>query len=640
MSLLMEALRKAEEAKRQMAAKKLEEIKQETPMSDAETSSVQELQALEEILEFDRDLEADFDAPTSPLRPAAFNLDIEDSFDFEVDEDFDLNNEASVADKPEVEELDFLQLDELSQFTSSRMQSNLKLDELESLEMKRAQENATDSPALASEDDSQNVPSSATFGLTLEDQTPNIERPSIIEVDQLTTIDETADLKSPPSPMAKDATVVEPIRATSNEASTSGSSEQSDLSAEDIESSGRASAKIAEESRKRESARAVFKAKQNGRDNTNRNRLIMVAVAIALFPLIGGGYLLLDAMGVFSTRSQFITPDNYSADERVFDSPLETAEATIVEEDVLTALSTEPLAAPSQEPEIAIVEPTIVAVETTPVPEQSAALVSEGPGSAVQSPIVLEAPVAEQQNIAPNGEVDTPAPTATADLPSAPETPVASETQSSAPINVVRTDNTEQVDPLLTQAYTSYRNNDFLGARARYQQVLREKPNNRDAMLGLAAVALRMDDFATARDGYIRLLELDPRDVHARAGLLETMPASDPVTLESELRGLFAAHPEVAQLAFALGNHFASQRRWSDAQQSYYDALLAAKASDNGPVSPDYAFNLAVSLERLNQLRPAYTFYQEALQQSELVAPSFDISVLRDRLDALQRALP
>ena len=105
------------------------------------------------------------------------------------------------------------------------------------------------------------------------------------------------------------------------------------------------------------------------------------------------------------------------------------------------------------------------------------------------------------------------------------------------------------------------------------------------------------------------------------------------------MKSLFEEHPDVAHLAFSLGNLYASQRRWNEAQQSYYDALLAAK-SGVGPVSPDYAFNLAVSLERLNQVRPAYSFYREALEQSREVNPTFDPRILRERLDALERMLP
>lgn len=215
-----------------------------------------------------------------------------------------------------------------------------------------------------------------------------------------------------------------------------------------------------------------------------------------------------------------------------------------------------------------------------------------------------------------------------------------SATPAPAPINITRSNAAPQVNAQLTQAYSAFRDQDYYAARALYQQALRELPNNRDALLGLAATSIQLGDVTGARATYSRLLELDPRDALARVGLMDSMPLGDSVQTESQLQSLKAEHPELAQLSFALGNFYASQRRWNEAQASYYDALLAAKAESGSAVSPDFAFNLAVSLERLNQPQPAFNFYREALEQSRTVNPGFDLRVLRERLDALERVLP
>jgi TolA-binding protein len=93
----------------------------------------------------------------------------------------------------------------------------------------------------------------------------------------------------------------------------------------------------------------------------------------------------------------------------------------------------------------------------------------------------------------------------------------------------------------------------------------------------------------------------------------------------------------VAPLAFALGNFYASQSRWTDAQQNYFNALSLAKAASatGALVSPDYAFNLAVSLDRLNQPKPASTYYQEALTLASQYPANFDLDVARSRIDKL-----
>ena len=336
----------------------------------------------------------------------------------------------------------------------------------------------------------------------------------------------------------------------------------------------------------------------------------------------------------FEVESAYNIPTSYEVDAGAYDDSLENE---VVQEDALPDLSDGQATTVTQGQEITETESVIALNHEVLTPaELQVATVEETAVVLEQTLVVPESSVTVQPSVQLSDTVIEYAEPSPYEQTLAPEP----EVQEATAISITRTDTSERVDPQLTQAYASYRTNDFIGARARYHQVLREKPNNRDAILGLAAVAMRLGDTTNARESYIQLLELDPRDVHARVGLLETMPSTDPVMLESELRALFAAHPEVAQLAFALGNHFASQGRWSDAQQSYYDALLAAKAGGNGAISPDYSFNLAVSLERLNQLSSAYTFYREALEQSEFVNPSFDIPVLRERLDALERALP
>ncbi|MDP2380954.1 MAG: tetratricopeptide repeat protein, partial [Pseudohongiella sp.] len=143
----------------------------------------------------------------------------------------------------------------------------------------------------------------------------------------------------------------------------------------------------------------------------------------------------------------------------------------------------------------------------------------------------------------------------------------------------------------------------------------------------------------SARSSYSRLLTLNPRDPFARAGMLETTSATDPIQRESDLKSLAAEYPDIAAISFALGNHYASMQRWHEAQQAYYNAMLTARTEGN-IISPDYAFNLGISLERINQPQAAYNYYQEARVLSQQHAPGFDSSVLEQRIRMLERALP
>ena len=98
----------------------------------------------------------------------------------------------------------------------------------------------------------------------------------------------------------------------------------------------------------------------------------------------------------------------------------------------------------------------------------------------------------------------------------------------------------------------------------------------------------------------------------------------------SRLKTLLAAQPQSAELNFTLGNLYARQRRWAEAQQAYFNAVAAD--ADN----PDYLFNLAVSLDQLRKPRPAAQHYRLALEAAARRPAAFDGEQVRRRLAELQ----
>ena len=83
--------------------------------------------------------------------------------------------------------------------------------------------------------------------------------------------------------------------------------------------------------------------------------------------------------------------------------------------------------------------------------------------------------------------------------------------------------------------------------------------------------------------------------------------------------------------AIALGNHYAVQARWSDAQAAYFKAYSA----DAG--EPDYAYNLAVSLDQLHQPKLALEYYRRALALAANRAVGFNSAQVEARIRELTR---
>ncbi len=181
---------------------------------------------------------------------------------------------------------------------------------------------------------------------------------------------------------------------------------------------------------------------------------------------------------------------------------------------------------------------------------------------------------------------------------------------------------------MLRNAYIAYRSGKLDEAQPLYLQMLDKDPRNIDALLGLAAIAQQRDEDLPAAQYYSRVLALDPRNAAANAGM-SALTTND--NSESRLKTLLREQKDSAALHFALGNLYAEQARWGEAQQAYFNAYMLE------PGNAEFAFNLAVSLDHLGQNKLAAQHYQRALQLDQPHSAGFDHAQIEQRVLELTR---
>jgi tetratricopeptide (TPR) repeat protein len=185
-----------------------------------------------------------------------------------------------------------------------------------------------------------------------------------------------------------------------------------------------------------------------------------------------------------------------------------------------------------------------------------------------------------------------------------------------------------QADIWLGEAYEAYRAGDNQLALMRYNQVLDVDPANRNALLARAAINMQDGQIESAIRDYKALLLANPTDSLAMSSLLAVTDYA-PRETESQLKLMMRDDPQSPYLNFALANAYGAQKRWQEAQRHYFTAL------QNNPDDPNYAYNLAVSLEHISQPSSAITYYQRALDNFTNGLATFNRDIVNQRLEML-----
>jgi len=186
------------------------------------------------------------------------------------------------------------------------------------------------------------------------------------------------------------------------------------------------------------------------------------------------------------------------------------------------------------------------------------------------------------------------------------------------------------IAPAVSEGYRLLQKGELAAARSAYDTALRSDQRNTDALHGLAVIALQQGRTDEADAIFRQVLEINPADASAQAGLIGLSNQGDPVAAESRLKSLLATQGEQPAAHFALGNLYARQQRWNEAQQAYFKAV----AGDSS--NPDYLFNLAVSLDQIRQPKLAAQYYGQALAAADGRPVAFDSAIATRRLRELQ----
>jgi Flp pilus assembly protein TadD len=238
--------------------------------------------------------------------------------------------------------------------------------------------------------------------------------------------------------------------------------------------------------------------------------------------------------------------------------------------------------------------------------------------------------------IAP-GMAQSPARNAT--RPPLPQSPIASPAAAQAGFSqfngapiISKRQLSATVDPEIMRGYKALQQNQFSQAREAYSLVLTRNATQRDALLGIAYAHHALGDTTQAIATLRQLVNLYPRDSDAISALF-LIAGGDLQEQETRLKQLLERSERPAALHYALGVVYFEQNRFGEAERAF------DRAFSMEPEQPDYAYNWAVSLDRLGRLREAARQYVVALNLANQTSSVFSREVARSRLRILTSAL-
>ncbi|MEM7468638.1 MAG: tetratricopeptide repeat protein [Pseudomonadota bacterium] len=183
-------------------------------------------------------------------------------------------------------------------------------------------------------------------------------------------------------------------------------------------------------------------------------------------------------------------------------------------------------------------------------------------------------------------------------------------------------------------AYSAYQQENFELSASLYQQALDIRSADTNALNGLAALALRNNDKERAHALYSQVLKLDPDNPTAATAIFQIEGGVGNRVTESQLKLMLDEGGDPGAINFALGTLYARHARWNDAQLAYFEAVR------HRPVNPDYLHNLAVSLDQIGQHSAALDYYKKALSAADEQSAAFNSTQVLSRIQTISSERP
>lgn len=180
-------------------------------------------------------------------------------------------------------------------------------------------------------------------------------------------------------------------------------------------------------------------------------------------------------------------------------------------------------------------------------------------------------------------------------------------------------------EKIIQDAYDAFLTGNIEAALFYYQEAIKKHPENRDAMFGVAVCYQMLGQNDDAIREYTRILKDNPEDQQSINNLIVLISGMDPQRAINELGKMAIKNPNSSFIQAQIGTIQSSMKNYDKAILHLGNAIAIE------PSNPVYAYNLAVTLDKMKKYCEAYEYYKHS---SALITPQTPLEkdVILDRM--------
>lgn len=191
----------------------------------------------------------------------------------------------------------------------------------------------------------------------------------------------------------------------------------------------------------------------------------------------------------------------------------------------------------------------------------------------------------------------------------------------------------DNIDVIINRAFDASQSGQYEAAIILYQKVIKNEPDNTNALFALGALYQKLGQIDDAKREYGQLLRIEPGHERGINNYIALISEESPSKALVQLKEMERINPSFSPVKAQIGMIYAKAGEFDIAEIYLRKAIMLA------PEVVGYRYNMAIVMDRAGRFQDALQLYRQVLDfAGDELSPS-SIAQIRERIDNLQNKI-